>query len=129
MFIELFVVINIYSNHYKIDMLSDIINYKIDILCVAETKIDRSFPSSNFIINRFATTFRKYCTGHDGDLLLYVRKDIPAKDTQNDLEIIFIEIIVHKTKWLIGNFYNPDKSKISKNLKHLSKLLDNYLPW
>ena len=63
-----------------------------------------------------------------------MRKDIPAKelkfkDTQIDLEIIFIEIITHKRKWLIDNFYNPDKSKIYKNLKHLSKHMDNYLPF
>ena len=63
-----------------------------------------------------------------------MREDIPAKelkfkDTQIDLEIIFIEIIIHKTKWLIGNFYNPDKSKIPNNLEHLSKHMDNYLPF
>ena len=61
---------NINSNHYKIDMLSDILNDKIDILCVTETKICRSFPSSSFIINISAPPFRKDRTGYGGALLL-----------------------------------------------------------
>ena len=126
--------ININSIRYKIEMLSDFIKDKIDILRVEQTKIDESFPSSSFIIKGFAPPFRKDRIGHGGGILLYVREDIPAKelkfiDTQIDLEIIFIEIIIHKTKWLIGNFYNPDKSKISNNLEHLSKHMNNYLPF
>ena len=54
--------ININSIRYKIDMLSDFIKDKIDILCVAETKIEVSFPSSSFIIKGFTPPFRKYRT-------------------------------------------------------------------
>ena len=46
--------ININSIRYKIDMLSDFIKDKIDILCV-----DESFPSSSFIIKGIAPPFRK----------------------------------------------------------------------
>ena len=125
--------ININSIRYKIEMLSDFIKDKIDILCVAETNIDESFPSSSFTIKGFAPLLEKIAQ----DIVVgsfCMREDIPAKKqkfivTQIDLEIIFLEIIIHETKWLIGNFYNPDKSKISNNLEHLSKHMDNYLPF
>ena len=130
----IFGLININSIRFKIDMLADIIKDRIDILCVVETKVDESFSPQNFYIDGFSPPFRRDRNVHGGGLLLYVRRDIPAKeiilqDGHNGLELILIEINVHKKKWLVGNFYNPDKSHITKNLSHLRKIMDHYLPF
>ena len=45
--------LNINSIRNKIDMLSDIVKNKIDILCITESKLDDTFPLSNFLIAGF----------------------------------------------------------------------------
>ena len=42
--------LNINSIRNKIDMLSDLVTGKVDILLISETKIDASFPSPQFLI-------------------------------------------------------------------------------
>ena len=42
----------------RIDMLSEIVVNKIDILLISHTKIDTSFPSANFYIPGFSPPYR-----------------------------------------------------------------------
>ena len=112
-------------------MLSDIINGKIDILLISETKLDDTFPSSNFKIAGYSPPFRLNRSQYGGGLILYIREDIPSKrlnrvNSPNICECFFVEINLGKKKWLLGNFYNPSKNKINANLSHLSKELDHY---
>ena len=48
---------------YKFDMLTDLIRANIDILFISETKIDETFPSSQFSILGFSTPYRLDRTG------------------------------------------------------------------
>ena len=50
--------ININSIRNKIGLLSEAVLGNIDILMVSETKIDMSFPTSQFVIQGFAALFR-----------------------------------------------------------------------
>ncbi len=52
---------------------------RLDILIIAETKLDASFPDSQFRINAFKTPFRLDVTSNSGGLLVYVREDISCK--------------------------------------------------
>ena len=61
-------------------MLSDLIKGYIVILLVSETKIDSSFTTSQFLIPGFLPPFRLDRSKNGGDLLLYVREDIPVKE-------------------------------------------------
>ena len=49
--------LNINSIRNKFDALRDIIAANIDILMVAETKIDSSFPRGQFLIDGFVAPF------------------------------------------------------------------------
>ena len=73
----LFAQLNINSIRNKIDMLSDLVANKIDILLISETKLDASFPSVNFLIPGFSKPYRRDRSSHAGGLLLYIREDIP----------------------------------------------------
>ena len=42
------------------------------------------------------------------------------------MECIFIEINLHKKKWIIGSFYNPCKTQIATQLTYLGTCLDHY---
>ena len=128
----IFAHLNINSLRNKFDMLSDIVKNKIDILCISETKLNDTFPSSNFFIPGYSAPYRLDRSGNGGGILLYVREDIPSKELKfipipNNMEGMFIEINLYKKKWLIGNFYNPCKSMICGHLAFLSKCLDHYL--
>ena len=112
-------------------MLSDIITGKIDILLISETKLDNTFPLSNFKIPGFCTPFRRDRTRYGGGILPYIREDIPSTLLSSlpfpeNVECFFVEIKLRQIKWLLGNFYNPFQKQISSQLSSLSKSLDYY---
>ena len=71
--------LNINSIRNKFEMLTNIIQGKLDIFLVSETKIDISFPSGQFIIPGFAPSYRFDKNIKGGGLLLYQGEDIPSK--------------------------------------------------
>ena len=65
-------------------------------------------------------------------VLLFVREDIPCKKIKknhlpSDIEGIFIELNLHKEKWILFGGYNPKKERASYFLKHLSQSLDKFI--
>ena len=123
--------LNINSIRNKFEMLCEFIQGNLDILLISETKIDESFPSAQFIIPGFSTPFRYDKSNDSGGLLLYVRKDIPAKiikfeNSKDNIQLLFTEINLFKKTWLIGCSYNPHKSMISSHLTVLSLCLDKF---
>ena len=96
--------LNINSIRNKIEMISDIIIGNIDIMLFSETKIDESFPSSQFFISGLSPPFRSDRSIYGGGLLLYVRKDIPAKLLScsycSKIECLPIEVNLQNKKWL-----------------------------
>ena len=60
-----------------------------------------------------------------GEILLYVREDIPAKLLSHDFpcaESFFVEINLYKKKWLTNCSYNRHKNNIEN---HLDKSVDS----
>ena len=109
--------ININSIRNKIELLSEAVFGNIDILKVSKTKIDMSFPTSQFIIQGFAAPFRLDRTNTGGGILVYVRDDIPSKllnisYVSSETECLAIEINLRKTKCLLICSYSPHKNKI-----------------
>ena len=112
-----------------IRLKSEAVLGNIDIFMVSETKIDMSFPTSQFVIQGFAAPFRLDRTNTGGGILVYVRDDIPSKllnisYVSSDTECLAIEINLRKTKWLLICSYNPHKNNISNHLMNLSKIID-----
>ena len=123
--------LNINSIRNKFDMLVDIIGGKIDILMISETKIDNSYPPSQFGIQVY-NNFRLDRTASGGGLLLYTRNDIAAKKLPymafGNIECIILEITISNKNWLLVGSSNPDKSMISTHLATLTKILCYYSP-
>ena len=63
---------------------------------ISETKIDNSFPISQFTMTGYSISSRLDRTSHGGGILLFVRQYIPCKiiktDCDADFEGIFVEI-------------------------------------
>ena len=43
---------------------------------ICETKLDESFPTSQFFMNGFSSPHRLNCKCNDDGILLYIREDI-----------------------------------------------------
>ena len=52
---------------------------------VSETKLDGSFPQSQFLIETFYSPFRFDRNKNGVGIILYVREDIPVKLRSHDL--------------------------------------------
>ena len=66
---------------------------------VSETKLDDTFPTTQFLIEGFSDPLRLDRNRHGGGILFYTRDDLPCKELKShqlpsDVEAIFLEIIV-----------------------------------
>ena len=71
--------LNINSIRNKFESLAKFASNNLDILMVSETKIDNTFPETQFLIEGFPKPFRLDRTAKSGRILLYIREDIPCK--------------------------------------------------
>ena len=62
--------ININSIRNKFEQLTYIVSNEIYILMVSETKLDDTFPTSQFLMQGYSTPFRNDWTSKGGDILL-----------------------------------------------------------
>ena len=122
--------LNINSIRNKFDFLAHQVKGNIDILMISETKLDESFPPSQFFLDGYSVPFRLDRNGNGGGILLYIRDDLPSKllSMNKNIEGFFVEInLRNKKKWLLSCSYNPTKMQISNHLAELSKNTDLYL--
>ena len=87
--------LNINSFAGKFDKLKLMVQHKVDILVLTETKIDSSFLNQQFHNEGFCFSFGLNRNKHGGGVLVYIREDIPSKILKktilpNDTEGIFI---------------------------------------
>ena len=92
--------ININSIRNKFDLLSHYVCGNIDILIITETKLDKSFPSGQFLLHGYSEPFRLDRNQFGGDLLVFIREDIPCSILnikQLTIKAFFIEINFKKS--------------------------------
>ena len=123
--------LNINSTSNKFDNLKLIIQGKIDILVITETKTDSTFPLNQFAIQGYPKPYRFDRNRNGGGVFIYVREDIPSRElkihnTPEDIESIFIEINLIKTKWLFCGCYHPPSQSDQYFFENIGKALDKY---
>ena len=123
--------ININSVRNKLTDFSGMVGDFVDILVISETKIDSSFPTSQFLIDGFKSPYRLDVSGYSGGVLVYVRDSILSKQlnvvgTQPDIQVVPFEINVRKQKWLVLAIYKPPQQNSRYFVEQMSKLLDQY---
>ena len=96
---------------------------------ITETKIDESYPTSPFIIDGFSTPFRLDRNINGGGVLIYVSDLLPCNQVNflskpDDIESIFVELNLRKTKWLLMGGCNPSKHTTPYFLNQVSKQID-----
>ena len=80
------------------------ISSHVEIVSIAETKLDYSFPNPQFLIPNFQQPFRLDISRNSGGLLVFVRSSIPARMLS---QVIPFEINLRKEKSLFLSVYKP----------------------
>ena len=115
----------------KFEDLKSLIQGKVDIFVVSETKLDESFPRGQFAIEGISISIRFDRNNEGGGIIIYVRSDIPCKEIKynlpNNIEGIFIELNLRKKKWILFGGYNPNKDYIQDFLNQIGKALDKFI--
>ena len=123
--------LNINSISSKFDDLKVLISGVIDILIITETKLDETYPISQFHIDGYSMPYRLDRNRNGGGVIIYVRKDIPSKILRkhffpNDIEGIFVELNFRKSKWLLCGTYHPPSQSDQYYFDNIDKALDVY---
>ena len=77
------------------------VSNNIDVLLISETKIDNTFPVSQFYVPGYSVPYRIDRTENGGGIMLYVKKHIPCRilskfTLEKEIESFAIEINLRK---------------------------------
>ena len=100
-------------------------------MVIGESKLDDSYPISQFLIDGFSEPFRLDRNVNGGGLLIYIREDIPCKQLfdhsfPDDIESMFVELNFRKSKWLLGGVYHPPSQNDDYFFNCLGSALEIY---
>ena len=103
----------------------------IDILVLTETKLDDTFPSSQFNIEGYSVPYRLDRDKNGGGVLIYIKENIGSKILkkhvlESDIECLFIEVNFRKCKWLLIGTYHPPSQNDQYYFGILSTVIDVY---
>ena len=123
--------LNINSIGNKFGPISELLGENLlQYLAITESKIDDTFPDSQFSVPNY-TMYRRDRNQHGGGVLSYIRSDVPNRrltdiDT-NDLEIIINEISLQKVKWIVIAVYRPPNCDANVFLDKMQSIVDDCL--
>ena len=109
--------INTFKNKY--DNLRTLISENIDVMIIGETKLDDSYPMSQFLIEGFAVSFR-----FDRDKKC---KKLRKHTFPHDIEDIFVELNFRKSKWQLFATHHPPAPDVEYYLRNVGSVLDKYI--
>ena len=94
---------------------SDILRKKqVDYLAISETKLDSSFPKSQFRFGDYVL-YRQDLTSSSGGLIVYIRDDLPhgrlfnSEINEDGFESLCMELTIGKSKTVITCVYKHPK--------------------
>ena len=124
--------INVNSIRNKHADLFAIVNLNVDILTIAETKLDSSFPTAQFTVDGYSEPYHKDRNANRGRLLVYVEEYFLSREinshpqTFKSFDIIVVELNFRKRKWLLINTYKPPSMNNILFCEEMLGLIDFY---
>ncbi len=123
--------LNINSVRNKFENFSQMIKTDLDVIIIAETKLDKTFPKNQFLIEGFGEPFRLDVASNRGGLLVYIKhgiiaKELPVMNFPNDIQVIPIELSIRKQKWLLLPIYRPPSQDQKYFVDAISVIIDKY---
>ena len=104
--------LNINSIRNKSENLYSLLADTVDVLTIAKTKLDGSFPTNQFLIKGFQQPLRLDIKRNSGGLLMYIKSSLPVKILSNyllpsDIQAIPFELNLKKRTSLFVSSYKP----------------------
>ena len=123
--------ININTVRNKFDNFSSLISDKVDVLIIAEIKIDSSSPMSQFTRNSFEKPYRLDVSGNSNGILVYIRdslisRQLDVHSTHPDMQFVPFDLDVRKDNWLILAICKLPKQNPQLFVEEISQLIDRY---
>ena len=117
-----FCYLNINSVRNKFTDFQEIINGNVD----AETKIDASFPSAQFVFEGYHSLYRLDVSNRSGGILVYIKSSIPSRRLScenlcNSIQAVPFEINLRKEKWFEISIYRPPSHNSECFLNNLTR--------
>ena len=99
------------------------------MLAVAESKIDASFPSAQFLFEIYHSPYRLDISPKSGGLSVYVKATIPSRQLslpkfQFRLQALPFELNLRKEKSLVMSIYRPPLDSLSRFRESLTGIID-----
>ena len=124
-----FCYLNINSVKNKFTGFQEIINGNVDVVSIAETKTDVSFPSAQSVFEGYHWPYPLDISSKSGDILAYVKSSIPSRrlpceNLCSSIQAVPFEINLRKEKWLVISIYRPLSQNSEYFLNNLTKMID-----
>ena len=120
--------LNVNSLRNKFNVAEELVQNKVDICLLSETKSDETFSNQQFVING-CKLFRRDRNCHGEDVLCYINENISSKTVNvevivKECEIVLIEFSIRSRKWLFIGLYKPPSQNEKNCLDNLSLIIN-----
>ena len=124
-----FCYLNINLVRNKFTDFQEITNGNVDVMSIAETKIDASFPSVQFAFEVYHSPYLLDVNNRSGGILVYVKSSIPScrlscENLCDSIQAVPFEINLRKEKWLVISIYRPPSHNSEYFLNNFTKMID-----
>ena len=121
--------LNIKSVRNKFTDFQEIINGNVDVISIAERKIDASFTSAQFVFEGYHSPYRLDVSNRSRGILVYVKSSILSRRLScenlcDSIQAVPFEINLRKEKWLVISIYRPPSQNSAYFLNNLTKMID-----
>ena len=101
----------------------------MDVVSIAETKIDASFPSAQFALEGYHSPYRFHISSRSGGILVYVKSSIPSRclsceNLFNAIQVVPFEINFRKEKRLVISIYRSPSQNSEYFQNNLAVMID-----
>ena len=109
--------------------LQEVVMQNVDILAIAETKTDESFPIAQFLLVGFYSPYWLNKSPKSSGILVYVKSSIPSRQLNfpnlpYKIQAIPFELSLRKKEWLVISIYRPPLESLSCFLDPLTNMID-----
>ena len=124
--------LNINSIRNKSSDVTYLIDNNLNVFIITKTKLDSSFPESQFLLEGMRKTYRLNVFTKKGGLLVFLEEDIPSKclkilNHPEDIQAISFEISLKQRKLFAVTIYRPPDQNLNYFLPSVTVVLDHYL--
>ena len=109
----------------------EIVDASVDVEGISETKIGSAYPTGQFSLEGYYSSYRLHVSNRSSELLVNVNLFIPLKQLSHDneyktIQIISFDINPRKEKLVVVSVYRPPLQNSEYLLNAHANIIDNF---